>query len=61
MDSLSYDPLLGIVKQHLEKRSKSAPSGARKQLVEQLALAHFGIGRLQIKACVMNNPKISVG
>ena len=132
MDGQSYDPLLGLVTQRLEKRSKSASTGAPKSsgdeaetptspsaeevqnarhalnlhnvaaagwlfwivrctmsedvispeafkmyrdilledvgspidpieimLVEQLALAHFAIGRLQIKACIMEDAKLS--
>ncbi len=31
-----------------------------RMLVEQLALAHFSIGRLQIKACAIDNAKLSV-
>jgi len=29
-------------------------------LFEQLALAHFAIGRLQVRACIMDNAKLSV-
>ena len=29
-------------------------------LIEQLALAHFSIGRLQMKACTMDNVKLSI-
>lgn len=31
-----------------------------KMLIEQLALAHFSIGRLQIKACSMEVPKLAI-